>query len=105
MPRLLDVDKGQERLLKEYIPGDTVDKWVMEDRLPEVCWQQIRDICRILYGAGLNIDYYPTNFIPWNGTLYYIDYECNLYDDRWNFENWGNQYWWKSSAFLDAFGK
>ncbi len=105
MPKLLDVDTAQERLLKEYIPGDTVDKWVLSGQLPEICWQQIRDICRILYSAGLNIDYYPTNFIPWNGTLYYIDYECNGYMEQWDFENWGSQYWWKSPAFLDAFGK
>ena len=50
----------------------------------------------ILYPSGLNIDYYPTNFIPENGLLYYIDYECNQYSDEWNFENWGIKYWIKN---------
>ena len=30
MPRLLDVDREQERILKEYIPGDTIDRYVLE---------------------------------------------------------------------------
>ena len=42
---------------------------------------------------GLNIDYFPTNFVPWGGTLYYIDYECNAYMEQWDFEHWGAQYW------------
>ena len=42
---------------------------------------------------GLNIDYYPTNFAVMNGVLYYIDYECNLYDEKWSFEQWGRHYW------------
>ena len=54
---------------------------------------QIRDMCTKLYAANTNIDYYPTNFVVQDGTLYYIDYECNPYSDQWNFENWGSQYW------------
>ena len=45
------------------------------------------------YIAGLNIDYYPTNFVPRGETLYYIDYECNAYMEQWDFEHWGAQYW------------
>lgn len=54
---------------------------------------QIQAMCDRLYPTGLNIDYYPTNFVPYNGTLYYIDYECNAYMVEWDFEHWGNQYW------------
>ena len=35
MPRLLDVDREQERILKEYIPGDTIDRYVLEDRMED----------------------------------------------------------------------
>lgn len=52
-------------------------------------------MCALLYPVGLNIDYYPTNFIPQDNVLYYIDYECNVYSDEWNFENWGIKYWQK----------
>lgn len=105
MPKLLDVDYDAERILKEYIPGDTVDQLVLEDRLDPDCFRQIQAICSRLYAAGLNIDYYPTNFIPRNGTLYYIDYECNGYMHEWNFENWGSKYWSKTPEFLEAFQK
>ena len=52
-------------------------------------------MCDSLYPAGLNIDYYPTNFVVREGTLFYIDYECNSYMEQWDFEHWGIQYWKK----------
>ena len=42
--------------------------------------------------AGLNIDYFPTNFVVKDNLIYYVDYECNQYMDEWNFENWGIKY-------------
>ena len=100
MPAMLDVDRENERIVKEYIKGETVYEMVLQDRLPETCLEQIRAMCRLLYPAHTNIDYFPTNFILQNGVLYYVDYECNHYMDEWNFENWGVQYWSKTPAFL-----
>jgi tRNA A-37 threonylcarbamoyl transferase component Bud32 len=105
LPALLEVDEQQERILKEYISGDTVDKLVREDRMEETYFHQMEDMCRLLYPAGLNIDYFPTNFVAWEEKLYYIDFECNNYDPQWDFENWGKQYWWKSEAFRKHFGE
>lgn len=42
MPKLLDIDETQERILKEYIPGDTVYQQVEKDALPEICLQQVK---------------------------------------------------------------
>ena len=33
LPKMLDVDKDNERIIKEYIDGDTVYEMVLEDRL------------------------------------------------------------------------
>ena len=104
MPELLAVDRQQERLLKSYIPGDTIDTYVKEDRMEVGFYRQMEDMCRRLYPAGLNIDYFPTNFVVGEGTLYYVDYECNGYLEKWDFEHWGKQYWWRSEAFLAHFG-
>lgn len=104
MPELLAVDRQQERLLKAYIPGDTIDICVKEDRMEDDFYRQMEDMCRKLYPAGLNIDYFPTNFVVWAGKLYYVDYECNGYLEQWDFEHWGTQYWWRSEAFLAHFG-
>lgn len=103
MPRLLDVDHGQERILKEYIDGDTIAHKVKYDQMDPSYFHQMEAMCRTLYAANTNIDYYPTNFVVQDGILYYIDYECNPYSDQWNFENWGCHYWSKTQAFLDAF--
>lgn len=95
MPKMLAVDRENERILKEYIDGDTIMSIVERGEMKDTYLEQIKQMCSLLYPAGLNIDYYPTNFIPQNGILYYIDYECNSYSDEWNFENWGIKYWKK----------
>lgn len=57
-------------------------------------------MCRLLYPAHMNIDYFPTNFILQNGVLYYVDYECNGSMEEWSFESWGVRYWSKMPEFL-----
>ena len=103
MPRLLDADLAQERILKEYIAGDTIDRLVMEERMEDSYFYQMEEICRRLYAANTNIDYFPTNFVVRDGKLYYVDFECNEYMQQWDFEHWGRQYWWKSPAFEEHF--
>lgn len=103
IPKLLDVDREQERILKEYIPGDTIDTLVMEDRMEANYFRQMEDMCRLLYPANTNIDYFPTNFVVCTGKLFYIDYECNDYLQQWDFEHWGSRYWWKSEDFKAHF--
>ena len=100
MPALLAVDRAAERLLKEYIEGDTIYRLVLEDRMAPSYIRQMEDLCASLYAAGLNIDYFPTNFIPRDGRLLYVDYECNSYMQEWDFANWGMQYWSRTEAFL-----
>ena len=95
MPELLEVDRAQERILKVYIEGETVDRLVAQERLPDWCIPQMEALCERLYTANTNIDYYPTNFIPKDGTLFYVDYECNDYMEQWDFAHWGKQYWRK----------
>jgi len=104
MPRLLEADGKKERILKEYIPGDTVAVLVKEDRMENGFYWQMEDMCRLLYPANTNIDYFPTNFVVSNGKVYYIDFECNDYMEQWDFEHWGSQYWWKSPEFREHFG-
>lgn len=100
MPELLEVDVQEERLLKEYIEGETIYELVLQDKMEEDYLKQVRQMCELLYAAGLNIDYFPTNFIVQEKKLYYIDYECNAYMEKWNFENWGIRYWSKTEEFM-----
>lgn len=100
IPALIDVDRQNERILKEFIDGDTIYELILQDQMQSAYIDQLRDMCRLLYAARTNIDYFPTNFVVQNGEMYYIDFECNAYMDEWNFENWGVKYWSKTPEFL-----
>lgn len=98
MPELLAADVQQERILKEYIAGPTIAE-LLKAGQPDPSWvAQVQAMCACLYPAGLNIDYYPTNFVPRDGTLYYIDYECSAYMEPWDFEHWGLPVWTAQAA-------
>lgn len=101
MPELIDVDIENERILKEYIAGDTILEMVKQDKMKMIYMDQIHAMCKVLYRAHTNIDYFPTNFIVQNDELYYIDFECNDYMEEWDFEHWGVKYWTKTPEFME----
>lgn len=101
MPEMYDADVENERILKEYIEGRTVFELVLSDCMKEIYVEQVKDMCALLYPAGINIDYFPTNFVVCGEELYYIDYECNGYMEKWDFENWGVKYWSKTLEFME----
>ncbi len=100
IPDLIDVDIENERILKEFIDGETVYELIVRDNMRSAYIDQLHKMCVLLYAAHTNIDYFPTNFVVQNGEIYYIDFECNEYMDEWNFENWGIKYWSKTPEFL-----
>ena len=101
IPKLLDIDIQNERIVKEYIYGDTIFDLVKNGESVADYLPQVREMAELAKAAGLNIDYFPTNFVvqKQNGLLYYIDYECNNYMDEWSFENWGIKYWSRTPEF------
>lgn len=101
IPKMLDIDIQQERVLKEYIPGPTIYDLVKQEAVKPEYFDQVRHMAWQAQTVGLNIDYFPTNFVVCNDLLYYVDYECNSYMVQWNFENWGIHYWSKTQVFLD----
>ncbi len=105
IPEMLEIDIENERILKEYIEGDTIFDLVKNDVSVEPFMEQIREMADKAKNAGLNIDYFPTNFVVQKGLIYYIDYECNEYMEEWNFENWGVKYWSKTPEFIEYLNK
>lgn len=101
LPKLVDCDVEKERILKDYIDGKTAYELVLQNEMKPEYIEQVREMCRLLNPKGINIDYFPTNFILNNGLLWYIDYECNDYMEEWNFENWGIKYWSKTKEFCE----
>ena len=101
IPRMLDVDMEREQILKDYIDGPTIYELVKADAMKEIYLEQVREMAASVYSVGLNIDYFPTNFVVQDGQIFYIDYECNGYMEQWNFENWGIRYWSRTNTFLE----
>ena len=94
VPRMIDIDFGNERILKEYIEGPDIATLVKKKLMKENYYSQIEEMAQMLKEQNLNIDYYPTNFIVQNDKLYYIDYECNTYMEEYSYQAWGRQYWY-----------
>lgn len=99
IPRMLALDLATERIVKEYIEGPTVFELVRDGRPIGDCLMQVREMAAQARDAGLNIDYFPTNFVLQGGLLYYVDYECNAYAEEWCFETWGLRYWSRTPEF------
>ena len=93
VPRMIDIDFGNERILKEYIEGPDIATLVKKKLMKENYYSQIEEMAQMLKEQNLNIDYYPTNFIVQNDKLYYIDYECNSFMAQYSYHTWGKQYW------------
>ena len=95
---MIDVDEKSERIIKEYIEGDLISELVKQGEIKETYITQVRKMAELAFNAGLNIDYYPTNFVVQRNqnnekVLFYIDYECNNYMEEWSFDNWGIKHW------------
>ena len=99
IPELIDIDEENERVVKEYVEGNTVFDLVKNGESAEPYLEQVREMAAKARKAGLNIDYFPTNFVIRNGLIWYVDYECNEYMEEWNFENWGIKYWSRTPEF------
>lgn len=99
IPKMIDIDTINERIVKEYIEGSTIFEMVRDSISVEPHIPQVREMARLAQNAGLNIDYFPTNFVVRDGLIYYVDYECNIYMEQWNFENWGIKYWSRTVEF------
>ena len=94
IPRMIDIDFENERIIKEYIEGPSISVLVKKKLMKENYYSQIEEMAQMLKEQNLNIDYYPTNFIVQNDKLYYIDYECNTYMEEYSYQVWGRQYWY-----------
>ena len=99
IPEMFEIDIENERIVKEYIDGDTIFDRVKRGEGVDAYLPQVREMALLAKAAGLNIDYFPTNFVVQNGLLWYIDYECNGYMEEWSFDNWGVKYWSRTPAF------
>ena len=94
IPQMIDIDFDNERIVKEYIEGKTILELINEKEVINQYVFQVKTMQELCKNKGINIDYYPSNFVvDKNNNIFYIDYECNKYDPKWDYDNWGKQYW------------
>lgn len=99
IPKMLAIDVENERIVKEYIEGDTIYERILDYQSVTSYVPQVEEMAELAKAAGINIDYFPTNFVIHKNILFYIDYECNGYMEEWNLENWGIKYWSRTKEF------
>ena len=101
IPKMYAIDMENEIIVKEYIEGKSIYDLIREDMPVEPYMKQVKEMADTVRTYGLNIDYFPTNFIVRDGIIWYVDYECNEYMEEYSFENWGIKYWSKTKEFMD----
>ena len=98
IPKLLDCNRDKNYIIKEYINGYTASYSIAKNLDIEYAIEQLFKIYITAKKTGINIDYFPSNFVISNNKLYYIDYEHNNYDSNWDLVNWGIFYWANSKG-------
>lgn len=93
IPSLVEYNYHEKYLIKEYIEGETASLLIAKNSITHGILGQLFQIAGRALANGINLDYFPTNFIVDNDLLWYIDYELNQYTEAWNLENWGIFYW------------
>lgn len=90
--------------MKEYIKGGVATELIATGKAGTVI-DQLYKMSNTAKNAGINLDYFPANFVSNDGILYYIDYEYNKYQAEWDLYNWGIYYWANTEGmkqFLDT---
>ena len=63
LPQMLDIDISNERILKEFIDGQTIYELVKEDAMKEIYLIQMREMAKKVYSVGLNIGQKHKSFL------------------------------------------
>ena len=53
MPRLIEADIENERILKEYIEGNSIYEYVLNGKMKPDYLEQIKAMCGLLYPAKI----------------------------------------------------
>ena len=72
IPEMLAIDIGAERIVKEYIEGRTIFELVRDNISVDLYLNQVREMAEIAKAAGINIDYFPTNFVVQDNLIWYV---------------------------------
>lgn len=101
MSKLITFETEKNYLVKEFIDGPTATTLIADNKITDSIIEQLFEMYYLVRDKGMNIDYFPSNFILKEDQLYYIDYELNPYDLKWDLLNWGLYYWANRAGFKE----
>jgi hypothetical protein len=101
MPGLKGVNEKKPWIFKDFIDGDTAAQHIATNQLTDYHFAELFKMAGKAKETGLNLDFFPTNFVLCCDKLYYVDYETNPYHEDWNLENWGLFYWFNHNGMKD----
>lgn len=105
IPEIVEYNHEKEYLIKEYIEGKTAAELAAGNEITEAEFDDVFEMAKKVYSKNIIIDFFPTNFVYGNNHMYYVDYECNGYNEEWNFENWGIYFWLNSEGIKEHLEK
>lgn len=100
VPKIIESNRTEHYLIKEYINGPTLAEQISKGVFDIDAYLTLFAQAMHLEDQGINIDYFPTNFVIKGNDIFYIDYEINPYSDEWNFANWGSLFLFHQKGFL-----
>lgn len=100
LPKVIEFNEEEQYLIKEYIEGKTLAEYIAYGQYLTPIYQSAYQQFMALEQQGYTLDYFPTNFVVRQNTLYYIDYELNDYEEAWDFKHWGIYYWFHKEGFF-----
>lgn len=92
-PALLAADAAEDWLLKEWVEGLTAAEAAAAAPIADGEIEPLFALSARLEGAGLNLDWFPANFVRVAGGWVYVDWECHPFQREWGWERWGLVYW------------
>ena len=63
IPQMIDIDFDNERIVKEYIEGKTILELINKKEAINQYVFQVKTMQELCKNKGINIDYYPSNFV------------------------------------------
>lgn len=98
IPKLLGYNKELNLVIKEYIEGEDILKYIQNETLDKDVFMQLFRYAEAINADNLNLDYFPSNFVLKDKTVYYINYKTYPYQEELNLRNWGIYYWINSEG-------
>lgn len=93
VPELIEANPERNYLIKTYVDGEVATRGIADGQITPQDIQSLLALSHRLQAEGINLDWFPANFVLSRSGPIYIDYELNPFAAEWSFDQWGIWYW------------